>query len=99
MFVTTGRVGEFLCGDHEKKLFLKIMNAQGFDTVDVEGVGVDGICPDDGAGVDRTIDQEILGYFASEKSNFVIITIFFRREEFVIISAQESGDLAGVGGD
>ena len=82
MFVTTGRVGEFLCGDHEKKLFLKIMNAQGFDTVDVEGVGVDGICPDDGAGVDRTIDQEILGNFASEKSNSVFITPLLQMGRF-----------------
>ena len=48
---------------------MEIMNGQGVDTDVVEGVGVDGICPGDGAGVDRTIDQEILRNFALEKSN------------------------------
>ena len=43
--------------------------------------------------------MKIMGNFASEKSNSIIITLFFRREEFVIISAQENGDLARVGGD
>ena len=58
-FVMTGRIGEFLCGDSEKELFLEIMNGQGVDTDVVEGVGgVDGICPDNGAGVDRTIYPE-----------------------------------------
>ena len=75
------------------------MNGQGVDTDVVEGVGVAGVCPDDGAGVDRTIDQEILRNFAPEKSNSVIITLFFRQEEFVIISTQENRDLAGMGGD
>ena len=75
------------------------MNGQGVDTDVVEGAGVDGVHPDDGAGVDSTIDQEILGNFASEKSNSVIVMLFFRWEEFVIISAQEDGDLDGVRGD
>ena len=59
-FVTAGRVGELLCGDSEKELFLKIMNGQGVDTDVVEGVGVDGIRPGNVAGVDRAIDQEVL---------------------------------------
>ena len=59
-FVPTGRVREFLCEDGEKELFLEIMNGQGIDTDVVEGVGVDGVCTDDGAGVDRAIDQEVL---------------------------------------
>ena len=75
------------------------MNGQVIDADVVEGVGVDGIYPGDGAGVDRTIDQEILRNFAPEKRNSVIIMLFFRREEFVIISAQENRDLAAMGGD
>ena len=98
-FITTGRVRELLRGDSEKESFLKIMNGQGVDTDVVEGLGVDGIHLGDVAGVDRAIDQEVLGNFAFEKSNSVIIMLFFRREEFVIISAQKDGDLAGVGGD
>ena len=78
---------------------MEIMNRQGIDTDVVEGVGVDGVHPDNGAGVDRLLGQEITGNFASEKRNSVIVKLFFRREEFVIISTQEDGDLAGVRGD
>ena len=48
------------------------MNGQGVDTDVVEGVGVAGVCPDDGAGVDRTIDQEILSssHSSSDGKNF-----------------------------
>ena len=75
------------------------MYGQGIDTDVVEDVGVDGVWPGNGAGVDRTIYQEISGNLAPEKSNFVIITLFFRRKEIMIISTQEYGDLAGVRGD
>ena len=98
-FFMVRRVGELFCGDSEKELFLKIVDGQGIDTDVVEGVGVDGITPGDGAGVVGAINQEVLGKFASEKRNSVIITLFFRWEEFVIISTKKDGDLAGVGGD
>ena len=52
----------------------------GIDTDVVEGVGVDWVRPGDGAGVDRNIDKEISGNLAPEKSNSVIITLFFRRK-------------------
>ena len=36
-----------------------MMDGQGVDTDVVEGVGVDGVRPDDGGGVDRAVDQEV----------------------------------------
>ena len=95
-FIMTGRIGVFLCRNGEEELFLRVVFGQGVDTDVVEGVSIDGIRPGDGARVDRSIDQQFLGNFASEKSNSVIITFFFRREKFVIIFAQEYRDLAGV---
>ena len=62
------------------------MDGQEVDTDVVEGVGVNRVRPGDDGGVDRTIDQDVSRNIASKKSNSVIITFFFRREELMIIS-------------
>ena len=40
-------------------MFLNVVGGQGVDADAVEGVGVDGIRPEDGGGVDRTINYEV----------------------------------------
>ena len=41
-------------------MFLNDLDGEGVDADVAEGVGVDGIRLDDGGGIDRAIDQEVL---------------------------------------
>ena len=73
------------------------MNGERFDkdSVDVDS-GVDGVLPLDYGGVDKTLDQVVLGYLAPVESNTVGITFFLGGENQMIVSSQQDGDLSGV---
>ena len=73
---------------------MNVLDGDGVDADVVEGVGVDGLRPEDSGGVDGAIDHEVLRDCASKQSNSVVVTFLFSREEFVIVSTQENGDLS-----
>ena len=58
-FISTGGIGEPFSRDGEEQLILNILDGEGVDADVIEGVGIDGVRPEDGGGVDEAIDHEV----------------------------------------